>query len=51
MFTKCANAACPEPFEYHVGGTFFRFSRGNAKPSLNDGSTTEVGNVDDVEHY
>lgn len=51
MFAKCANAACPQTFEYHSHGSFFRFSRGNAEPSLNHDSTTEVGNAHDVEHY
>jgi len=51
MFAKCANAACSEAFEYHSGGSFFRFSRGNADPSPSDGISTEPGNAHGVEHY
>ena len=28
MFTKCANPQCPTRFEYHLGGTFYRFHQG-----------------------
>jgi hypothetical protein len=51
MFAKCANAASAEAFEYHSGGSFFRFSRGNASLSLDGGATTELGNAHHVEHY
>lgn len=51
MFAKCANAACSESFEFQGGGVFFRFSRGNVKPSLDDGTTGGIGNVHDVEHF
>jgi hypothetical protein len=51
MFAKCANAACSEAFEYHAGGSYFRFSKGNANPSPSDGSSTEPGNAHGVEHY
>jgi len=26
MFTNCANPKCALPFDYHLGGTFFRFT-------------------------
>lgn len=51
MFAKCANAACSEAFEYHSGGSFFRFSRGNTRSSFNDRTITELGNAHHVEHY
>jgi hypothetical protein len=51
MFAKCANPACSESFEFHVGGIFFRFSKRNAKPSLDDETMGGIGNVHDVEHF
>jgi hypothetical protein len=51
MFAKCANPACSERFEFHIGGTFFRFTRGNANPSPKDDPAAEIGNVHNVEHY
>ena len=51
MIGKCANNACREGFVYHAGGIFFRFSKGNIKPSLEQPATSETGNVHHVEHY
>jgi hypothetical protein len=51
MFAKCASAACSAAFDFHIGGSFFRFTKGDAKPSLDDANITGLGNVHDVEHY
>jgi len=32
VFTKCANPLCSTPFEYHLGGSFYRFSQGTNAP-------------------
>lgn len=51
MFAKCANAACSEAFKYDLGGTFFRFSKGTAMASADDGGSAECGNIHNVKHY
>jgi hypothetical protein len=32
MFSQCANPKCATPFEYHLGGRFFRFRQGERAP-------------------
>lgn len=37
MFSKCANPGCLVPFEYHLGGRFYRFHQDklSSKPQRN----------------
>ncbi|MGH9712182.1 MAG: hypothetical protein ACRD5M_02665 [Candidatus Acidiferrales bacterium] len=51
MFAKCANAACAEAFRYKAGGIFFRFSKQTPMTPPDDESSTESGNIHNVEHY
>jgi len=32
MLSRCANPKCATPFEYHLGGKFYRFHQGGRAP-------------------
>ncbi len=47
---KCANPACPTPFDYFAGGKFFRFRR-DASGNTVDESTPPPEGHHGVEHF
>ncbi len=48
---KCANPACPTPFDYLAGGKFFRFRRHPVSGDAVDESTPPPPGHHGVEHF